>query len=59
MTTENNLNTPQGDSATYADQRLVAYPPISEQLDYLYHNGFDAWKQMIADIKNQYPKEIK
>jgi hypothetical protein len=44
---------------SYDYARRLAYPPVTEQLDYLYHNGFDAWKAMIADIKNQYPKEIE
>jgi len=59
MTEPNTITTPQGSQATYADLRRAVYPPVAEQLDYLYHNGFDAWKTMIDDIKNQYPKETK
>lgn len=40
----------------YVENRVAAYPPIGEQLDYIYHNGYEAWYQMITDIKNQYPK---
>lgn len=41
---------------SYVENRIDAYPPYGEQFDYIYHNGFEAWQQMIADIKNQYPK---
>ena len=50
------IKTPQGTQATYADLRSVAYPPIEEQLDMIYHNGLDAWKAEIKTIKDQYPK---
>ena len=41
----------------YKDLRAAEYPPLSEQLDYIYHNGVDAWKQdMIDPVKNKYPK---
>ena len=37
--------------------RRAAYPSIEEQLDYIYHNGVDAWKtDMIDPVKAQYPK---
>jgi hypothetical protein len=33
------------------------YPPIGEQLDYIYHNGIDKWKTDIVDpVKQKYPK---
>jgi len=33
------------------------YPPIEEQLDYIYHYGIDAWKKDIIDpVKSKYPK---
>lgn len=41
---------------SYDYARRAEYPPITDQLDYLYHHGFDAWKTMIAQIKNRYPK---
>jgi hypothetical protein len=40
----------------YKDQRAKAYPSISEQLDLLYHGGFDAWKAVITTVKERYPK---
>ena len=33
-----------------------AYPSIEDQLDFLYHQGYDGWKAKILEIKNQYPK---
>lgn len=41
----------------YKDLRAQAYPPLPDQLDYIYHNGVDAWKKdMIDPVKNKYPK---
>lgn len=40
----------------YQRQRMREYPPIAEQLDVLYHGGYDEWKQMIESIKLKYPK---
>ena len=41
----------------YKEQRAKEYPPLTEQLDYIYHNGIEAWKtDMILPVKNKYPK---
>ena len=41
----------------YKDLRAKEYPSITDQLDYIYHNGVDAWKKdMIDPVKNKYPK---
>ena len=41
----------------YKDLRAAEYPPLPDQLDYIYHNGVDAWKtDMIDPVKNKYPK---
>lgn len=33
------------------------YPSIEEQLDYIYHNGIEAWKtDMINPVKARFPK---
>ena len=41
----------------YKRQRQSEYPAWGEQLDYIYHNGVDAWKADIVDpIKTKYPK---
>lgn len=36
--------------------RKKAYPSIEDQLDTLYHGGYDAWHAQIQAIKQQYPK---
>jgi hypothetical protein len=40
----------------YILQRQKAYPSIVDQLDTLYHGGYDAWKASIQTIKDQFPK---
>ena len=45
------------DTSTYADRRRAEYPSIADQLDTLYHGGFDAWKATIQAVKEKYPKE--
>lgn len=40
----------------YSLARRVEYPTIPEQLDILYHKGFDAWKAVIDQVKKKYPK---
>ena len=44
-------------SEAYKDKRVAEYPAIADQLDYIYHNGIDAWKtNMIDPVKTKYPK---
>jgi len=44
-------------SEAYKDKRASEYPAIADQLDYIYHNGIDAWKtDMIDPVKVKYPK---
>ena len=46
-------------SEAYKDLREKEYPAISDQLDYIYHNGIDAWKtDMIDPVKTKYPKGV-
>jgi hypothetical protein len=40
----------------YQRDRAVAYPSIADQLDQIYHEGIDAWKETIAAVKAEYPK---
>ena len=41
----------------YKAKRATEYPAITDQLDYIYHNGIDAWKTDIIDpVKAKYPK---
>jgi hypothetical protein len=45
------------DPEQYKYQRQEEYPSIADQLDYIYHNGIDAWKtDMIDPVKTKYPK---
>jgi hypothetical protein len=48
---------PQPVELTYAQKRAAEYPPMTDQLDYIYHHGVEAWKQdMVAPVKAKYPK---
>ena len=40
----------------YQRDRASEYPPIQDQLDVLYHQGYDGWKASIDEVKNKYPK---
>lgn len=42
---------------TYVEKRQGAYPSIEDQLDTLYHGGYDAWKATIKAVKDTHPKE--
>lgn len=42
----------------YQQKRAEEYPSWGKQLDYIYHNGVDAWKTDIVDpVKAKYPKQ--
>lgn len=41
---------------TYAEKRAAEYPSITDQLDLIYHDGIEAWKEVIDTIKTKYPK---
>ena len=43
-------------SEAYKEKRANEYPSIADQLDALYHKGYDGWKAEIEAIKNKYPK---
>ena len=40
----------------YQRMRDKEYPSFAEQFDLLYHGGYDAWKQVIQQVKDKYPK---
>lgn len=44
------------DVKEYQRDRANEYPSIVDQLDTLYHGGYDAWKASIDVVKNKYPK---
>lgn len=45
------------DPEAYKYLRCAEYPSIPDQLDTLYHGGYDAWKATIQAVKDKYPKE--
>ena len=55
-----NIVTNGGSHADYKEIRKQAYiaavGDIPDQLDYIYHNGLDAWKVQIKIVKDKYPK---
>jgi hypothetical protein len=44
------------DPEAYKYKRAAEYPSITEQLDTLYHGGYDAWKAKVQAVKAKYPK---
>ena len=40
----------------YKDDRAAEYPSIVDQLDDIYHNGIDGWKETIKATKDKYPQ---
>lgn len=40
----------------YKVKRQAEYPSFADQLDLLYHGGFDTWKATIQAVKDKYPK---
>jgi rhodanese-related sulfurtransferase len=44
------------DANAYKEQRARAYPSFADQLDLMYHGGYDAWKAAIDAVKQEYPK---
>jgi methyl coenzyme M reductase subunit C-like uncharacterized protein (methanogenesis marker protein 7) len=44
------------DANAYKKQRAQAYPSIADQLDILYHGGYDEWKATIQTVKERFPK---
>ncbi len=45
------------DAQEYARNRKTEYPPMADQLDYIFHNGVDKWKEdIVQPVKDKYPK---
>ena len=40
----------------YKAKRAAEYPSIADQLDKIFHDGIDEWKETIQAIKDKYPK---
>ena len=45
-----------GDGKRVIDSTESGYPPITDQLDQIYHEGIDAWKETIQAVKDAHPK---
>ena len=43
------------DAHAYIAKRATAYPSIADQLDTLYHQGYDGWKATIEVVKTEFP----
>ncbi len=43
-------------NTNYQIVRKEAYPSVEEQLDYIFHNGIEAWKEKIQAVKDEFPK---
>jgi len=41
----------------YQRQRAREYPSYADQFDQIYHEGVDAWKATIQEVKDKYPKQ--
>ena len=42
----------------YQRQRAAEYPSYADQFDQIFHEGVDAWKATILDVKRRYPKQV-
>lgn len=40
----------------YKALRAAEYPAIVDQLDTIFHDGLEAWKEQIQAVKDKYPK---
>ena len=44
------------ESKKYQRDRAAEYPSVVDQLDKMFHSGFQAWKDEIQKVKDKYPK---
>ena len=42
----------------YKRQRAAEYPSYADQFDQIFHDGIDAWKTTILEVKRRYPKQV-
>ena len=65
---ENTANYDEAEAETFAShrhnvsvisERIMEYGELAEQLDLIYHQGLDVWKEKIRLIKEKYPKKTK
>ena len=43
-------------NSQYQRDRAVAYPSWQDQMDQLFHLGYDGWKTEIQKVKDEFPK---
>ena len=48
----------QKEVEVYKQQRAADYPPFADQFDQIFHEGIDAWKATILEVKRRYPKQV-
>lgn len=48
----------QKEVEVYKEQRAAEYPSYADQFDQIFHEGIDAWKATILDVKRKYPKQV-
>ena len=48
----------QKEVEVYKEQRAAEYPSYADQFDQIFHDGIDAWKSTILDVKRKYPKQV-
>lgn len=41
---------------SYATKRMQNYPSFADQLDMIFHEGIDVWRERIQSVKDAYPK---
>ena len=48
----------QQEVEVYKEQRAAEYPSYADQFDQIFHDGIDAWKSTILEVKRRYPKQV-
>ena len=48
----------QKEVEVYKEQRAAEYPSYADQFDQIFHDGIDAWKATILEVKRRYPKQV-
>ena len=48
----------QQEVEVYKEQRAAEYPSYADQFDQIFHDGTDAWKSTILEVKRRYPKQV-
>ena len=40
----------------YIKNRTATYPSLEDQLDMIFHDGIEVWRDKIQSVKDKYPK---